>query len=59
MLHVEEVAGKKCMMPKLSLKDLLPCLQYKNILGKYFMQYIQNGQVIHFTNALKNNICQN
>ena len=41
------------------LKDLLPCLQYKNYLGKYFIQYVQNGFIIHLTNALKNNICQN
>ena len=40
-------------------KDLLPCLQYKNDLGTYFMQYVQNGLNIHLTNALKNNICQN
>ena len=41
------------------IKDLLPCLQYKNDLGKYFMKYVQNGLIIHLTNALKNNICKN
>ena len=40
------------------VEDLLLCWQYKNDLGKYFMQYVQNILIIHLTNSLKNNICQ-
>ena len=42
-----------------SVKDLLPCWSYKNDLGKYFMQYVQNGQIMHLTNGLKNDVCEN
>ena len=31
----------------------------KNDLGKYFMQYVQNGQIINLTNGLKNDFCEN
>ena len=39
------------------VKDLLPCLLYKNDLVKNLMQYVLNGLAIHLTNILKNNIC--
>ena len=42
-----------CLIPE------SPCWLYKNDLVKYFMQYVQNGLIIHLTNGLKNNFCQN
>ena len=45
------ISKLKITMEYYSVKDLVPCWQYKNDLVKYFMQHFRNGLIINLINS--------